>query len=348
MKDIRQTTHEELEIFFEKCGEKKFRIKQIEEWLWRKGCTSYEEMTNLPATLRTLLKENYQFEHIEIDTAERDSDGTTKFLFRLADGNKIEGVLIPSANRVTACISSQAGCPLKCAFCATGQMGLQRNLLFSEIFDQFILMNRFAQENYGKGITNIVYMGMGEPLLNYENVMRSVFMLTSPQYQGLSPQRITLSTVGVTKGIRRLADENFPCGLALSLHCADEQKREKIIPSTKIYPLHEIREALSYYHKKTGKRISIEYLLLDGITDSRTDAAKLWEFCLPFPTKINLIEYNDNNLQFRKSTDKKTRDFVSFLESKNMVVTVRRSRGRDIAAACGQLLVNQNNNNKNN
>lgn len=341
MKDIRKVDSDEISSFLENNGEKKFRLKQIEEWLWKKGCFTFDDMSNLSANLRTLLKENFEFAHAETDTIEHSSDGTLKFLFRMYDGAKIEGVLIPTPKRVTACISSQAGCPLKCAFCATGKMGFIRNLHFSEILDQFLIMDRVAEETYGKGITNIVYMGMGEPLLNYDNVIKSIELLTSPSGQGLSPQRITLSTVGVTNGIRRLADDGFPCGIAVSLHCADERKRLEIIPSTKMFPLAEIRSALTYFHKKTGKRISIEYLLIDGITDTKADAEKLWEFCRPFPSKINLIEYNDNNLTFRKSTEQHTREFAAYLEAKNMIVTIRRSRGKEIAAACGQLLANQ-------
>ena len=346
MKDIRRAGYDDILAFLGANGEKGFRAKQIDEWLWKKGCFSFDEMSNLPAVLRDLLKKSYEFAHLETDTVEQSADGTLKFLFRLPDNAKIEGVLIPTPKRVTACVSSQAGCPLKCAFCATGQMGFIRNLHFTEIFDQFLIMNRVAEENFGKRITNIVYMGMGEPLLNYENVMKSIELLTSPSAQAMSPQRITLSTVGVVNGIRRLADENFPCGIAISLHCADERKRLELIPSTKTFPLAEIRDALAYFHKKTGERISIEYLLLDGITDTRGDAEKLWEFCKPFPAKINLIEYNDNNLQFRKSTEKRVKDFVAYLEARNMIVTVRHSRGKEIAAACGQLLVTQLNKSK--
>ncbi|MCQ2285255.1 MAG: 23S rRNA (adenine(2503)-C(2))-methyltransferase RlmN [Bacteroidales bacterium] len=344
MNDIRKTTTANLIAFLEDIGEKKFRAKQIEEWLWQKGASTFDEMSNLSVRLRESLKQNFEFTHTEIDIAEQSSDGTIKFIFKLYDNQKIEGVLIPTPKRVTACISSQVGCPLRCAFCATGQMGFIRNLHYSEIFDQYMLMNRVAEDSFGKGITNIVYMGMGEPLLNYDNVLKSINLLISPNGRGLSAQRITLSTVGVLDGIKRLADENFPCGLAISLHCADATKRMKIIPSTKTYALPKIREALTYFHQKTGERISIEYLLIDGITDTLADAENLWQFCKPFPTKINLIEYNDNDLEFRKSSEQQTRRFVEFLESKNMVVTIRHSRGKEIAAACGQLLVNQKKN----
>ena len=339
--DIRHISEEELKEFLIQNNEKAFRIKQINEWLWKKGAHSFEAMHNLPKSLLQKLSENLEFKVTDIDVEVRSHDLTTKFLFRLHDGQKVEGVLIPTETRVTACISSQVGCPLGCAFCATGKMGFIRNLHYTEIFDQFVLMNQKSEEYFGRRISNIVYMGMGEPLLNYDNVMRSIHLLTSPDGQGMSPARITLSTVGVTEGIRRLADDGFPCGLALSLHCADEAKRLKIIPSTKTFTLKKISEALQYFHQKTKERISIEYLLIANENDTLEDAEKLWDFCRPFPVKINLIEYNDNKLSFQKSTAKQMEKFVNFLETKNMVVTVRHSRGQDIEAACGQLLVKE-------
>lgn len=340
--DIRHVGEEELKEFLLRNGEKPFRVKQINEWIWKKGACSFSAMHNLPASLQQKLAANFEFNVTVIDVELRSRDMTTKFLFRLHDGKKVEGVLIPTETRVTACISSQVGCPLGCAFCATGKMGFIRNLHFSEIFDQFMLMNKKSEAYFGRKISNIVYMGMGEPLLNYENVLRSIELLTSPMGQALSPTRITLSTVGVVNGIRRLADEHFACGLALSLHCADENKRMGIIPSTKTFSLAKISEALQYFHKKTNQRISIEYLLIANENDSMEDAEKLWNFCRPFPVKINLIEYNDNKLSFKKSPAKQLEKFVGYLESKNMVVTIRHSRGQDIEAACGQLLVKEN------
>lgn len=338
--DIRHTTLQQLTSFLESVGEKKFRSTQIEEWLWKKGVHSFDEMTNIPADLRAKLKENFTFLYAEIATMVKSKDGTAKFIFTLHDKRQVEGVLIPAENRVTACISSQVGCPLKCAFCATGTMGFIRNLHSSEIFDQFILMNKKAQELYNQNITNIVYMGMGEPLLNYESVMRSIQWITSPKGQGLSPSRITLSTVGIANGIKRLADDGFKPEVALSLHCADEVKRRGLMPVTESQNFEMLQEALVYLYEKTGKRITIEYLMLKNWNDSLADAKKLYAFCRPFPVKINLIEYNATNSGFEKSPEENVREFIRFLESKNMIVNVRHSRGKDIDAACGQLVRN--------
>lgn len=338
MTDIRHISSQELTDFLLQNGEKKFRQKQIEEWLWKKGVGSFDEMTNVSAALRQKLQENFNFLHTEIAMKVQSSDGTAKFLFGLHDGRQVEGVLIPSGQRVTACISSQVGCALKCSFCATGTMGFIRNLHFSEIFDQFILMNNQAQELYNQTITNIVYMGMGEPLMNYENVMESIRLITSPTGPGLSPSRITLSTVGITNGIKRLADDGFKPDVALSLHCADELKRSLRMPVTKHHGFAKLQEALAYLHEKTGKRITIEYLMLKDWNDSVEDARKLFRFCLPFPVKINLIEYNSTESGYEKSPEENVKRFVEFLESKNMVVNIRHSRGKDIDAACGQLV----------
>ena len=338
MEDIRHITPQKLVRFLEEIGEKKFRATQIEEWLWKKGAGSFDEMTNLSAPLRQKLSENFSFLNTVIDRKVQSSDGTAKFIFRLHDGREIEGVLIPTETRVTACISTQVGCAMGCKFCATGTMGFARNLHFSEIFDQYLLMNRAAQELYNLSISNIVYMGMGEPLLNYDNVMRSVDLLTSPKFQGLSPSRITLSTVGIAKGIKQLADDGFKPEVALSLHCADELKRRERMPVTEHQTFEMLQEALTYLYEKTGKRITIEYLLLKNWNDSVADAKKLHRFCRNFPVKINLIEYNATGTEYQKSPEANVRAFIDFLESKNMVVNVRRSRGQDIDAACGQLV----------
>lgn len=338
MEDIRHISKQKLTKFIEETGEKKFRVAQIEEWLWKKGARGFDEMTTLSLALRQKLAENFVFLRTEIAERVLSSDGTSKYIFALHDGRKVEGVLIPADSRVTACISSQVGCPLGCKFCATGTMGFARNLHASEIFDQFILMNRQAEELYGRHITNIVYMGMGEPLLNYENVMLSIERITSPSGQGLSPSRITLSTVGIAHGIRRLADDGFKPEVALSLHCADEVKRAERMPVTEHQTFEMLQDALSYLHQKTGKRITIEYLMLNHWNDSVSDAKKLFHFCRAFPVKINLIEYNDTQAGYEKSPEAHVKSFIDFLESKNMVVNMRHSRGKDIAAACGQLV----------
>ncbi|MBO4480993.1 MAG: 23S rRNA (adenine(2503)-C(2))-methyltransferase RlmN [Bacteroidales bacterium] len=338
MKDIRHLTDSELVSFLESVNEKKFRAKQIAEWLWKKGARSFDEMSNLSVSLRSVLVAQFSFQVANIEDEVKAGDGTVKFVFRLHDGQKVEGVLIPSAGRVTACISSQVGCPLRCAFCATGTMGFIRQLHHTEIFDQYTLMNEKAISYFGKPISNIVYMGMGEPLLNYDNVMRSVEILTAPWGQQLSPSRITLSTAGVAPAIRRLADDGFKAGLAVSLHCADELKRAQLMPVTELHPLKTLQEALSYYHSKTNERITIEYLLLNGLNDSTEDARKLWEFCKPFPVKINIIEYNATGGKFSPSPAYRLEAFVNYLTAKNMVVNIRRSKGKDAQAACGQLV----------
>lgn len=338
-KDIRELSREEIEGFLKSNNDKPFRTKQINEWLWKKNVRSFEEMTNLSQNLRELLKANFDFKTMSIMREERSFDKTTKFVFELHDGNQVEGVLIPSENRVTACISSQVGCPLGCLFCATGTMGFTRNLHYSEIIDQFAIMEEKSIEYFEQPISNIVYMGMGEPLLNYDNVMTSIDILTSKQYRGLSPSRITLSTVGLIKGIRKLADDQFKAGLAISLHSADEKIRQKIMPASNANPLSELQKALQYYVEKTGQRITFEYLLLDNVNDSIRSADKLAQYCRSFPVKINLIEYNStSHSEFKSSTPEHTETFVHYLETKNMIVNIRKSKGKDIAAACGQLV----------
>lgn len=338
--DIRHISDKELADFLAAEGEKAFRKKQISEWLWKKNALTFEEMGNLSLKLKEKLKESFTFQIARIESEALSSDGTAKFIFRLHDGHAIEGVLIPTQSRVTACISSQVGCPLKCAFCATGTMGFTRNLHFSEIIDQYALMNRRALELYNIPISNIVFMGMGEPLLNYDNVMKTISLLTSPEGNQLSPSRITLSTVGVVDGIVRMADEHFKPGLAVSVHIPDNLLRSEIMPVNRKFPLPELQSALQYFHQKTGQRITIEYVLLKNVNDSLKSAERLCAFCRPFPVKINLIEFNETKSQFSKSPRENLTRFKEYLESKNLIVNVRQSRGEDIAAACGQLVKN--------
>jgi 23S rRNA (adenine2503-C2)-methyltransferase len=336
--DIRETSFEDFLAFLQQHHEKSFRAKQLHDWLWKKNVTFFEEMYNIPKNLQEKLKEHFTFLQTTIEKEVVSSDKTMKFLFRLFDDEQIEGVLIPSQGRVTACVSSQAGCPLKCSFCATGTLGLKRQLRFWEIIDQYVLMNRRAVEIFGTPISNIVLMGMGEPLLNYDNVLKAIEILTSPNGNGLSPSRITLSTVGINAGIRRLADDGFKANLAVSLHVADHEKRSKLIPVNQTNPLQELQDALRYYVEKTNQRITIEYLLLHHVNDSLEDAEKLCRFCKAFPVKINIIEYNATDSQFQPSPPEKKTAFTAHLESKNLIVNVRQSRGKDIAAACGQLV----------
>jgi len=335
---ITEISLQELKDFLSQHHEKSFRAKQIMEWLWKKGVSSFDEMSNLSLSLRELLTQHFELNRIKIEQELKSVDGTVKFVFLLHDNCLIEGVLIPSSHRITACISSQAGCPLGCKFCATGSMGFKRNLHYSEIFDQFLLMNQKAKEYFDKNISNIVYMGMGEPLLNYDNVLKSIELLTSKEGQELSPSRITLSTVGIISEIKRLVDDGFKSGLAISLHSADEKIRKQLMPVENKNPLPALQEAIRYFSEKTGERITLEYLMLQNINDTLQDAEKLSKFCRAFPVKINIIEYNPSKYsEYKASYPDKIKQFADYLESKNMIVNLRKSKGRDIAAACGQL-----------
>lgn len=339
MEDIRNISIEQLEDFLVSIGEKKFRAKQIWSWLWQKGAGSFDEMTNISAALRQQLAASFTFHRTVIAQEAHSKDKTAKFAFRLYDDKYVEGVLIPSGERVTACISSQVGCPLGCTFCATGTMGFIRNMHYSEIVDEYVLMDCRARELYGNGISNIVFMGMGEPLLNFNNVMIVIDKFTAKDGWGLSPTRITLSTAGIVKGIKALADRNFPCGLAVSLHSADPAVRQVIMPVTDHNSLHDLQAALVYYHQKTGARITFEYLLLSKVNDTRQAAEKLARYCRPFPVKINIIEYNETEGGlYHRSYPNQREEFIEYLKNCNMVVNVRQSRGQDIAAACGQLV----------
>jgi 23S rRNA (adenine2503-C2)-methyltransferase len=336
--DIRSLSLGEIEKFFLESNEKPFRARQVYEWLWKKSCHSFGEMTNLSKESRQLLEKRFIFPVVTLENEVGSSDKTIKSLFRLTDGLFVEGVLIPEAIRTTACISSQAGCPLACVFCATGLLGFKRNLGFTEIVDQVTEINRQSMKYFHLPLSNIVFMGMGEPLLNYEEVKKAIERITSPDGLGMSPQRITLSSVGIPSVIRRLADENIRFHFALSLHAAVNDKRNKIIPMNKKYPIEELIDSLKYFHSKTRKRITLEYILFSGFNDAMEDAADLARFCRNFPVKVNLIEYNTvNGSDYSKSDQTRLNSFKEFLEKKNMVVNIRKSRGSDISAACGQL-----------
>ncbi len=338
-KDIRQLSLDELVLDFEKAGEKKFRAAQVYEWIWKKGLVSFDDMTNLSKPFKMFLNENFFFHKAEIIETKRAKDKTIKAVFSLFDKALIEGVLIPTKSRVTACISTQVGCPLKCAFCATGSMGFQRNLSAGEIFDQVLQLSKLAVDSYSLPLTNIVIMGMGEPLLNYENTLAAINGIISPNGLGMSPDRITLSTSGIPEMICKLADDNIKFNLSISLHSANDNKRSRLMPVNKAYSLDKLAKTIEYFHNKTGIRITFEYLLLGGFNDQLSDAHQLAVYCKRFPVKINLIEYNETeNKEFKKSTPEAVIAFETFLKSKNMLVQVRRSRGKDISAACGQLV----------
>ncbi|MBK8724112.1 MAG: 23S rRNA (adenine(2503)-C(2))-methyltransferase RlmN [Saprospiraceae bacterium] len=338
--DIRLLTKKELEETLVSLGEPKFRAKQLLEWMWKKGVTDFEEMTNLSKSLREKLQEKYTINSIVLDKSQNSLDGTIKSRFKLHDGTLIESVLIPvpDHDRFTVCVSTQVGCSLTCKFCATGQMGRIRNLDAGEIFDQVIAVNQQCMETFQHPLTNIVYMGMGEPLLTYKNTMESIHWITAPEGLGWSPKRITVSTAGIAKMINKLADDNVKFNLALSLHAADDTKRDTIMPINEQNSLGVLIDSLEYFYKKTGNRISYEYIAFQGFNDNVDDAVNLAKLCKKFPVRVNIIEYNQiDGVTFEKSDENRLDKFAAHLTRLGVTVTVRRSRGKDIDAACGQL-----------
>jgi 23S rRNA (adenine2503-C2)-methyltransferase len=338
--DIRSLSDTELINVMTALEEPAFRAKQIGHWVWQKGVTSFEEMTNLSQTLREKLNEAYCFNSIQADDVQHSKDGTIKYRWKLIDGHMIESVLIPviKDDRYTICVSSQVGCTLKCAFCATGKMGYLRNLHVYEIFEQFVKVNQHCQEKYGHPLTNMVYMGMGEPLLNYKNVLKSIDKVTSKDGFGWSPKRITVSTVGLSKMINKLADDEVKFNLALSLHAADDVKRNKIMPVNETNDLESVMSAIENFHNKNKGKISFEYITFDKFNDSLDDANNLYKLCKNLPVTVNIIEYNPvEGVELKKSSENRIDQFAKFLTDKGVMATVRRSRGKDIDAACGQL-----------
>ncbi len=337
-KDIRELDLNSIKEFCLENSMKPYVSKQVYSWLWNNSCSSFEEMSNLSKKNRQIFNENFSINKITEDYQEKSDDGTIKIKFKLFDGNFVEGVLIPQNNRMTACISSQVGCSLSCKFCATGTMGRVRNLTAGEIYDQVVAIANKSKEVYNLPLTNIVYMGMGEPLLNYKNVIRSIHYITSDEGLEMSYKRVTLSTSGIAKMIRRLADDNVKVNLALSLHAASEEIRNNIMPIGDHNSLIDIRDSLKYYFAKTKRKITYEYVLLNGINDSIKDADDLFKFTKHIPSKVNLIEYNQvDGLGYEKSSEKNTELFMNHLDSRRVNVGLRRSRGKDINAACGQL-----------
>lgn len=336
--DIRKLSYVELEEWFIKSGQQKFRAKQVYEWLWQKSALSFDAMTNLSKDLRAGLQEAYVLHGISVANFQKSSDRTIKTAFRLHDGPVVEGVLIPTATRMTACISSQVGCSLTCKFCATGKLKLLRNLEAGEIYDQVAAIRKQSESEYGIPLSNIVYMGMGEPLLNYKNVLESVEKITSPQGLGMSPQRITVSTAGIAKMIAKLGDDQVKFNLALSLHAANEEKRSKIMPINESNNLDTLADALQHFYDKTGTRPTLEYIIFKDFNDGLNDAKELENFVKRVPSKVNIIEYNPiDDSEFQRAPEENVNRFVAYLNSKGVIANVRRSRGRDIDAACGQL-----------
>ena len=335
---IRNLSFEQLKAEMLAAGEPAFRAKQVYEWIWKKAARSFDAMGNIPKTTREWLSEKFSLQIVTTAEAQYSSDRTIKSSFQLHDNNLVEGVLIPTRERVTACVSSQVGCSLTCSFCATGYMDRKRNLESFEIYDQVVLIRDQAQEKYGQALTNIVYMGMGEPLLNYANVLKSIEQITSPEGLGMSPRRITVSTAGIAKMIQKLGDDQVKFNLALSLHAANDTKRNQIMPINESNTLQVLKAALLYFFDKTGNEITLEYIVFNKFNDTIEDARELYEFAKGIPCKINLIEYNPiAQSSFVNAEADAIAKFSAFLESKRMIVNIRRSRGRDIDAACGQL-----------
>jgi 23S rRNA (adenine2503-C2)-methyltransferase len=337
-KNIRELSLPEIKEQLISINEKPFRAAQIFEWLWKKNAHSFSDMTNLGLSLREKLDEDYFIDNIVLDDQQISSDKTIKCAFKVGETQVVEGVLIPTKSRMTACISSQVGCSLACAFCATGRLKMMRNLTAGEIVDQVVYLNNQAEERYGQHLTNIVYMGMGEPLLNYKNMIRSTELLSSENGLNISPKRITVSTAGISKLIKKMGDDGVKFNLALSLHAANDEKRNKIMDINESNNLESLEEALVYFHEKTGNRITFEYIIFKDFNDELEDAQELARFAKCVPCKINIIEYNPIDDGVLKQADAHKVDaFAEYLEARNMIVNVRRSRGKDIDAACGQL-----------
>lgn len=338
MKDIRTLNLEELKAYFVEKGDKPFRAKQVYDWLWSKNLHSFEEMTNLSKSLRESLSQDFVINPIEVDTLQKSSDGTIKNGVKLHDGLLVESVLIPTETRTTACVSSQVGCSLNCEFCATARLKRMRNLEVAEIVDQVALIDRQSRLYFNRPLTNIVFMGMGEPMMNYKNVVDAVHKITSPEGLGMSPRRITISTSGIPKMIKMLADEDLRVKLALSLHSAIEHKRNEIMPFSDKFPLTDIMDSLQYWYRKTGSVITFEYCVWGGINDTDEDIKALIKYCRQVPSKVNLIQYNPiGEGKYDHRNIKAEERYVSELEKAGITVVIRRSRGGDIDAACGQL-----------
>ncbi len=336
--DIRKQTLDQLEAFFVKNGEKAFRGRQVYEWLWEKSAHTFQSMTSLSVKHRQLLSQHFEINVVQLDHSQKSNDKTIKSAFKLYDDHVVEGVLIPSRYRMTACGSFQVGCSLACKFCATGYMDRARNLDAAEIYDQVVHLRNQAQDSYAQPLTNIVFMGMGEPLLNYQQVLTAIDHITSPQGLGMASKRITVSTAGIAKMIRRLGDDQVKFKLALSLHAANDEKRSQIMPINDSNSLKALEEALLHYYHATGNEVTFEYIVFNNFNDSLDDARELLKFSRKIPSMINLIEYNPiAEAKFVNSEKDRLRTFADFLEKNRVNVRIRYSRGKDIDAACGQL-----------
>lgn len=336
--DIRKLSLTELEDYFLAKGDKKFRAKQVYDWLWNKSLKNFDDMSNISLSTREMLKSNFSINHIHVDLMQHSSDGTIKNAVKLYDDKIVESVLIPTSKRITACVSSQVGCSLDCNFCATARLKRMRNLTPGEIYDQVVAIKEEAEIYFQRPLTNIVFMGMGEPLLNYANVIEAIDKITSPEGLGMAPRRITLSTVGVTKMIRKMADDEVKFNLAVSLHSAINETRSRLMPINDSNPLEELAEALKYWYDKTKRKVTYEYVIWDGINDDEKHVRALAKFCKIIPSKVNLIQYNPiDEGEFRQAKQEAVDMYVRILEQNGIIAKVRKSRGQDIDAACGQL-----------
>ena len=337
-KDIRALSRESLRDFFVKRGDKAYRGNQVYEWLWQRSAHSFEDMTNLSKSTRHMLEEHFVINHIQVDRMQRSVDGTIKNAVKLHDGLVVESVLIPTEDRTTACVSSQVGCSLDCLFCATAKLKRMRNLKPDEIYDQVVVIDRQSKLYYAMPLSNIVFMGMGEPLMNYNNVLKAIEMITSKEGLGMAARRITVSTSGIPKLIRKMADDQVKFNLAVSLHSAIDHKRTGIMPFNATFGLDDLRSSLEYWYKKIRKKVTFEYVVWEGINDTQEDIDALIRFCRKIPSKVNLITYNSiGDTTFRQASEAVIAQYTTSLEAAGITVTIRRSRGSDIDAACGQL-----------
>lgn len=336
--NLRSLSTEQIEAYFLERGQPKFRAAQAEQWLWQKQAKRFADMTNLPQDVREQLEQDFAINELTIAEEQVSNDGTVKCAIRLHDGMVVEAVLIPAKDRMTACISSQVGCSLSCKFCATGKLKRMRNLEPDEIFDQVVAIKDMARKYFDKPLTNIVYMGMGEPLLNYKNVLTSIFRITHDIGLGMAAKRITVSTAGIDKMIRKLAEDKVKFRLALSLHAANDKKRSEIMPINEQNTLGSLAEALNQFHAETKNRVTFEYIIFKDFNDTLEDARELASYCQRVPGRVNIIEYNPiDGEEFQQADPAKVDAFAAYLEQNGVVVNIRRSRGKDIDAACGQL-----------
>lgn len=337
-RDIRKLSLDELKKFFVEQGDKPFRAQQVYEWLWMKSAKNFEQMTNLSLPTREMLKKHFVINHIKVDHMQRSEDGTIKNAVTLHDGLVVESVLIPTEKRITACVSSQVGCSLACKFCATARLKRQRNLSPDEIYDQVAAIREQSELFFGRPLTNIVFMGMGEPLLNYANVTAAIEKITSPKGLNMASRRITVSTVGVAKMIKKMADDGVKFNLAVSLHAALNETRSSIMPINDTNSLEELGEALHYWYQKTKSKVTYEYVVWKGINDTPEHAHALLKFCKIVPSKVNLIEYNPiDDGEFQQAPEEVLAMYMDLLEKNGITTRIRKSRGKDIDAACGQL-----------